>query len=326
MERISIIVPVFNCAPYLRRCVSSILAQTWQNLELLLIDDGSTDDSGRICDSFADSDPRVRVIHQKNAGVSAARNAGLELATGDYVGFVDADDWIDPKMFETLLGQAALAGDAIIMCDAITVWDGGAREPDTIDLLPHSGYLAKEELTPQLLRLLAGSACRCIYPRELLCRAGIRFPVGIRLSEDRLFNLQAMGESKGIYYLKQGFYFRYMRVGSATMGYQPQLFDTNLRAYELTEAIIHRCWSDAFLPVYARTFLIQGALLAVYQICGKHFHGNRPAAIRQILHHPKLVEAFALAAPQGLREKLLAQKCAPALLLVGYLYQLKHRG
>lgn len=325
MEKISIIVPVYNCAPYLSRCIDSILAQTCANLELLLIDDGSTDDSGRICDCYAAADTRVQVLHQVNAGVSAARNAGLEIASGDYIGFVDADDWIDPTMFETLLRHAQDQNAQIVMCDAVTVWDGGRQEPDTIDLLPADQYLSKAAITPDILRLIAGSVWRCLYSAALLRKGNIRFPVGIRLSEDRLFNLEAMGSSTGIYYRKQGLYFRYMRTGSATMGYQPKLFQNNLRAYDLAETRIRQYWSEACLPIYARTFLIQGALLAIYQICGSQFHGNRMAAVREILQHPKLEYAFSLTDPCGMRERLLRQKNLPALCLIGYLYQLKHR-
>ncbi len=102
MELISIIVPVYKVEKYLRKCVDSILAQTYTNLEIILVDDGSPDNCGRICDEYAVKDSRVIVIHQKNGGLSAARNAGLDIATGDYIGFVDSDDYIATDMYEKL--------------------------------------------------------------------------------------------------------------------------------------------------------------------------------------------------------------------------------
>lgn len=102
-ELISIIVPIYNVEQYLHRCIDSILAQTYKNIEIILVDDGSTDSSGMICDEYQQKDNRVRVIHKKNEGVSAARNAALEIANGEYIGCVDSDDWIEPEMYETML-------------------------------------------------------------------------------------------------------------------------------------------------------------------------------------------------------------------------------
>lgn len=104
-EKISIIIPVYNVELYIRKCIKSILNQTYTNIEVILIDDGSPDNCGKICDAFAREDNRIKVIHQKNAGVCAARNAGLKIATGDYIGFVDPDDWVAPDMYEYLLNN-----------------------------------------------------------------------------------------------------------------------------------------------------------------------------------------------------------------------------
>ena len=113
---ISLIIPVYNAQTYLPRCLDSVLAQTHQNLEIILIDDGSADKSGEICDEYAQKDARIRVIHQKNAGVSAARNAGLRVAKGEYIGFVDADDFIEADMYRYLLASALQYRCAIAVC------------------------------------------------------------------------------------------------------------------------------------------------------------------------------------------------------------------
>ena len=99
---ISVIVPIYKVEKYLNKCVKSIINQTYKNLEIILVDDGSPDNCGKICDKLAERDDRIRIIHKKNGGLSSARNAGIEIANGEYIGFVDSDDYIDNDMFETL--------------------------------------------------------------------------------------------------------------------------------------------------------------------------------------------------------------------------------
>ncbi len=112
---ISVIVPVYNVEEYLSRCVDSILAQTYRNLEIILVDDGTKDASDKICDDYAAKDPRIRVIHKQNGGLSSARNAGIDIARGEYLGFVDSDDWIEPGMYEHMLALAEKY-DARLVC------------------------------------------------------------------------------------------------------------------------------------------------------------------------------------------------------------------
>lgn len=116
---ITVIVPVYKVEKYLNRCVDSILAQTYTNFECILVDDGSPDNCGKICDEYAQKDRRVRVIHQKNAGVSAARNAGLDIAKGEWIGFVDSDDWIEPNMYEVLYKDVIEQNCDCAICDFI---------------------------------------------------------------------------------------------------------------------------------------------------------------------------------------------------------------
>jgi len=102
---ISVIVPAYNILDCLERCVNSICAQTWKNLEILLVDDGSTDGTGKLCDLLAEKDDRIRVFHKPNGGSSSARNLGISMAKGKWIGFVDSDDWIEPQMYERLYEQ-----------------------------------------------------------------------------------------------------------------------------------------------------------------------------------------------------------------------------
>ena len=101
-NKISVIVPIYNVENYLRRCVDSILKSTYENLEIILVDDGSTDECPTICDDYAKKDPRIKVIHKKNGGLSDARNKGLDIATGEYISFIDSDDYIESSMFQRI--------------------------------------------------------------------------------------------------------------------------------------------------------------------------------------------------------------------------------
>ena len=117
---ISIIVPVYKVEPYIHQCIRSILNQTYRDIEILLIDDGSTDKCGEICEEYARIDSRIQVFHTENKGLSAARNLGLMEAKGEYIGFVDSDDWIEPDMYESLLRQL---GESEADISACKIWD-----------------------------------------------------------------------------------------------------------------------------------------------------------------------------------------------------------
>jgi glycosyltransferase involved in cell wall biosynthesis len=121
--KISIIVPIYKVEPYLKRCIISILDQSFSDFELILVDDGSPDQCGAICDQYAEQDKRVKVIHKRNGGLSSARNAGISIAKGDYIGLVDGDDYLHEKMFEVLYKQAMLHSADMVVCDFLKVND-----------------------------------------------------------------------------------------------------------------------------------------------------------------------------------------------------------
>ncbi|MGS2779048.1 glycosyltransferase [Robertmurraya sp. GLU-23] len=127
--KISIVIPIYNVSPYLERCLESVLSQTFKNLEVILVDDGSTDNCWDICNFYAERDRRVRKFHQKNQGVSAARNKGLDVATGDYIGFVDPDDYIHPEMYERLYTLLKINEADMSACFSRGCWDSGYQEP-----------------------------------------------------------------------------------------------------------------------------------------------------------------------------------------------------
>ena len=133
---ISVIVPVYKVEDYLGRCVDSLLNQTYENLEIILVDDGSPDGSGKICDAYAERDGRVRVIHKENGGLSSARNAGLDIAGGEYVGFVDSDDWMDEHTYEWFMDMM-LQEDLKLVCAGRYDYSSWTGEKKWVFALPN---------------------------------------------------------------------------------------------------------------------------------------------------------------------------------------------
>lgn len=181
MPKISIIVPVYNTEEYIHRCIDSILAQTFVDFELILVDDGSPDRCGEICDEYALIDSRIKVIHKKNGGLSDARNFGLEVAEGDYIGFVDSDDWIEVDMYN-ILYQNAIQFDADISICKIRKTAGFITEDNKMNT-NNCIMLNNEEAFDCLFntKYYASHACDKLYSKSLF--NGVIYPVG-RIYED----------------------------------------------------------------------------------------------------------------------------------------------
>lgn len=177
---ISVIIPVYNVEKYLVQCLQSVVEQTYTNLEIILIDDGSTDSSPMICDTFAREDERIKVIHQSNGGLSCARNLGLDIMQGDYVSFVDSDDWIDRDMFAKLLGILEEESADIAICSYY--WVRGEHHLP-VDNSGKKVVYTRETALKELFRdkIIRNYVCDKFYKRELF--DGIRFPIG-RFYED----------------------------------------------------------------------------------------------------------------------------------------------
>ena len=248
MPKISIIVPVYNAENELKKSVDSILNQTEMDFEVILVDDGSQDNSLKICRHYAEIDCRVKVIHQENTGVSAARNAGIAIAAGDYIGFVDSDDWIELQMYERLLSEAEVSGAEVVMCDATTVYGNGKNQADTITQLSGNRILEKVDFTPSLLLEMAGSAWRCIYKNDRysdkLRKYSLAFPLGVKFSEDRIFNLFAFGQANKVAYIKESYYNRYMNTESAVHRFHADYFEAYKKAADGIERAIRCTWDD----------------------------------------------------------------------------------
>ena len=188
---ISIVIPVYNVAPYLKRCVQSVLRQTYRDLEVILVDDGSTDGSGELCDQLASTDSRIQVVHQKNQGLSGARNTGIRQATGEYIAFIDSDDeWLFDDGLEKLLKTTNESKDLIIF-KGVNIWKDGHRIPfgdydvEHISHLPDPQAVFSYFVEAQLFQM---SACFLLIRRKFLIDNELYFPHGL-ISEDVQWSL-----------------------------------------------------------------------------------------------------------------------------------------
>lgn len=187
--KLSIIVPIYNVGPYLRRCVDSILAQTFSDYELILVDDGSPDDCPQICDLYALRDNRIRVIHKANGGLSDARNAGLDIAQGDYIGFVDSDDYIEPQMYQRLIEALELHDADMVACGILQERESGEITGQWPGLTEDKVYGRQDFLDhfyPDVRRDILPAAWNKVYKKHLF--QTIRFPKG-KIYEDAFVQL-----------------------------------------------------------------------------------------------------------------------------------------
>ena len=220
---ISIIVPIYNVELYLRRCVYSLITQTYKKIEIILVDDGSPDRCGEICDEYAKADSRVRVIHKTNGGLSSARNAALDIATGDYIMFVDSDDWIESNCCEELVKKIMEYNADIVAFGLNYVYDSGKIVKSLSGL---TGLADKEMCMEYLIHNVNKGgvfnyACNKIFLSELF--SNLRFPIGF-LAEDQDITYKLIHKSKRIYVTDIPFYNYYQRNNSiASSQYAPQL-------------------------------------------------------------------------------------------------------
>ena len=213
---LSVIVPVYNAEKDLDRCVNSILNQTYRDIEVILVDDGSPDNSPCICDGFSHKDSRVRVIHKENGGVSTARNAGLDAAQGDYIAFVDSDDFIEPDMYEKMMNIAEKYSCDVVMCDCIK--DFGKHSEIYTHNIKEGFYdlkKLKDEYYNHLLIMEnieypATISNVTILWKSTLNKKEMRYQPGVRFSEDLLFGAKLLRRAESFYYMKNVALYHYV--------------------------------------------------------------------------------------------------------------------
>lgn len=257
--KVSIIVAVYNVAPFLDKCITSLKNQTLRDFEVILVDDGSTDKSGRICDAYAHEDSRFKVFHQANGGVASARELGVEKASGEYLIHVDPDDWIEDDMLEELYGCAISETADVVICDFY------------IDTLPSTMEYSKQQprdlkhstiLTQYLDSSLHGSCCNKLVKRSVWNALDIHFPL-IKLCEDMWVNAKLAMNDINFTYLNKAFYHyvRIDRVGSVTKGGNVQ---AGINAYEASVCFRNLLQGTNYWGIYVKYSMPWMAYLVLY--------------------------------------------------------------
>ncbi len=337
MKRISIIVPVYNAAKTLDKCVISVLEQTYSGWELILVDDGSTDGSGAICDGYAAEDERVRVIHRENGGVSAARNTGMEAAQGEYIAFLDADDWLSPEAYEIMMRLMEETGAECAACGNRLVYPDDTEKTEKAPMSGgfHSAAKVRDRLVLPLLcgRLSAepvnGYVVRYLFDKKRIDEKALRF-TGAYL-EDEIFLIDYFGSGVSMAVSDMPLYSYYQNPASVTRRYMAGFEQVFMNSLGAKEELVKK----HALPVSAdwrESTLWAGILIAA----GNEYAPGNPTSffgkasnLRELCRKPDFNGAIKAYKPQGLprNKQVVASLIRKRMFLtLGLLYTVKNRG
>ena len=321
--KVSVIIPVYNVKLYLERCVYSVLRQTYKDLEIILVDDGSKDNSGELCDQLALSDQRIRVIHQENQGLSGARNTGISQATGEYIIFLDSDDeWLLDNGLEVLMQKGGVGNDLIIFKN-VHIWHGHERittadyDIDRIAALPDAKLVFSHLVESQQFRM---SACFLLVRRMLLIDNKIFFPMGY-ISEDVFWSLHLWQCVKTVIFLNMDFYGYYHHENSISTS-------ASLRVYESYDKIFSYwkeqcdsgCKNAATIRIYLADMWVSRGY-AYYQLKVE----EKNAAFDILQRHVDLLKYAFTPKSQRVAKMVQLLGAKITLSLLGWYWQLRNR-
>lgn len=294
MPKVSVIVPVYNAEKYLSECVDSILNQTIEDIECMLVDDGSTDGSPAICDLYAAKDPRVKVIHKDNGRAASARNAGLRIATGDYIAFVDADDWISPDMYEKMLATGA----DVCLCDYVR-FQGEQEFPFTQPNIREGFYdktQMRAEIYPHLVMdgveyPITISNWALLIKHTIIRENHLFYREDIHISEDAPFGSEVLYCADSFAYLKGEYLYHYrVTEGSASKSYRPWWWDSYLKINEETEAFFGNCEDYDFTQqIKSNMFYLARAEIYYILTDASLTKSEQDKKVREVMRHPRVV-------------------------------------
>lgn len=321
---ISVIVPIYNMEKYLSCCIDSILAQSYSNLEIILVNDGSKDSSLVICEAYAQKDKRIKIIDKPNGGSSSARNAGLDIADGDYISFVDSDDWIEPNMYEILANTVESIkqyGSEIIRFNAYRNQE--ILNPSVLNGEYSGDKLINEVILPTIGSkefggtFIMGVPWLNLYKRDYIEKYNFRYILDNRL-EDRLFTVSVFMNAKSIYFINDVLYHYIVNENSLTNSYNQKQWQLEL---DYIKGLDHECrksdyYSDEMKLRFNNDVLLRSVMNIHYE-----FFSNNPnnfiykhKKIKQIINDPYVLEAAKHA-----KKKILSTKNAFILFCI------KHR-
>lgn len=304
MDKISVIVPVYNVEKYLRRCIDSIISQSYKNLQIILVDDGSTDNSGNICDDFATRDSRIVVIHKENGGLGFARNSGLDVATGKYVTFIDGDDSIESNHINNLYRNLQESGsDTCIGGHTRICKEKHMPKKNVCSGKTYTGNEIKDEI---LVRMVGAkpdgsdyiemSACMVLFSLSLIKENSIRFHSEREfISEDLIFDFDYYPKAQRVTVCNDVGYNYYDNAGSLTTKYNPKRFEMQKR---MTQEVISRARGIKIYPLCEQRILNTFISITRYCIKLEQLFANdngvtrSKTKIKEICNDPLVIESF----------------------------------
>lgn len=339
MPKVSVIIPVYQVEAYLEQCVLSVREQTLSDIEIILVDDGSPDRCGSMCDAYALQDPRIKVIHKENGGLASARNAALEIAAGEFVGFVDSDDYIAPEMYERMYSSALENQSDFVMCGFYEMDRKGTWLPQRPNL-PEGVYTREEAVRRMIVPLFGndhhvgqkecnGYACMCMFRKSIIDEQGLTFQ-----SERRIFHEDEVFQLDFFLYIKTAsfvdaplYYYRYNQQSLSRVPHTKQIWEVgrNLiaafrdfsRRYGLEEECRRRI--DLYLLFYVVYAVRNECLESLHSGTGKQHREN----LRAIFTDPEVQRVLASPLPAGESKEnrfilLMARWRRPALVYYVY--------
>lgn len=279
---ISVIVPVYNVEKHLDKCIQSIVDQTYKNLEIIIVDDGSVDNCPAICDDWAKKDSRIIVIHKKNGGLSSARNAALDIMQGDYVIFVDSDDWIEPDMAQSMLSYA-LENNADIVCSGFFFENIDCTH--TKQIVSENVFENKDIAENLLLDNIRPEVCSKLYKADLIKQ--FRFDEKIKYAEDLPFNFYLMQKANKLITTETWFYHYLLNSGNSIT--TPYITDARATSWKIFDGVFETVLGNKILEDAAvfrftiYTFAVLSRVLTVKEYRKKYFN----EISRALLKHKK---------------------------------------
>ncbi|QJC97139.1 Glycosyltransferase involved in biofilm formation, EpsH like [Bacillus mojavensis] len=318
--KVSVIIPVYNGEQYLRNCIDSVLGQTLKNIEVLIVDDGSTDTTRNILRYYEAIDERVKPIYQANQGPATARNNALKQARGEFVAFIDADDWVDRETYATMYEVARENNADIVFTDMRWEYEDTTKRYTKSYSAKANKPLGRDEIKAEILTDFLyngsyGSVCK-LFRKNLIDTHDLAFPDGKYLGEDWLFNMDAFTYCQTAYYIDKPLYhYRQANDASLMRKYNPQLFDSYINGNTLeTYAKRWGLYDDKVAVDLARRkcyIAVNGCIQNEFKPgCAKTIR-EKLALIERIVEHPNVVKAVEIALQH---EESLARRLYLAML------------
>ncbi len=305
---VSVVLPIYNVEPFLNRAVESVVAQTYSNIEIILVDDGSPDNCGAICDEWAKKDSRIRVVHKENAGLGMARNSGIEAATGDYIFFFDSDDYVEPTVVEECVALAAEHGAQSVLYGYDRRDVNNNKVYDKVPEL-YAPVLRGEEVRNIVIPCMAGpmvkdgknyhvmvSACGSMYDMNIIRKTGVRFMSERQLiSEDLYWNLEYYQYVDCVAVLPKPYYhYCTANTTSLTKKYDPRRFERLIEFYQAATELCDRLGYVEQTKVNVSSQVLSSIMKAIKQlVCSDKPFGEKLSMLKDMLHNEDFVRVLA---------------------------------